>query len=374
MQRRARHRAASASSILDHVREIASGENAAARLVDLLPESAPIYAGRRTDEVDQARALIFGAFEKHGLPHAALPFVLEELESGGNAQTVAAAARTLRNARQLPSQAVDLVLRAVNRFAVADDVLEAGHDDCNGPTTVLSELLRALARVAPCAAGGAHDTLRSVADRHGHGFSDDVRIELERALASLSARRPAQACCCDPDVAVTGRQPVSVTPAPPPNEVVLQDQDGELTTFGSLFVGRPSVVTFFYTRCMVPEKCSLTITKLARLQQSIAAESLGDRINIAAITYDPAFDVPTRLRAYGADRGMSFDRRNRLLRAPHGIEPLQRYFDLQVGFGAATVNRHRLELFVLDREAEIAASFTRMQWHEQKIFAALQRL
>lgn len=374
MRRRASHRKAPASSILDHVREIANGENAAAGLVELLPENAPIYAGRRSDEVDQARALIFGAFEGHELPHEALPFVLEELESGSNPQTVAAAARTLRNARQLPSQAVDLLLRAIDRFAVADDVLEAGQGDCNGATTLLSELLRALARLAPRAAGGTHDTLRSVADRHGYAFSDDVRTELERALAALSGRRPAQACCCDPEIAAIDGKPVSAAPSPPPDELVLQDQDGELTTFGSLFHGRPSVIAFFYTRCMVPEKCSLTITKLARLQQSIAAGSLRDRINVAAITYDPAFDIPTRMRAYGTDRGMSFDRRNRLLRAPHGIGPLQRYFGLQVGFGAATVNRHRLELFVLGREAEIAASFARMQWHEQKIFATLQRL
>jgi cytochrome oxidase Cu insertion factor (SCO1/SenC/PrrC family) len=134
------------------------------------------------------------------------------------------------------------------------------------------------------------------------------------------------------------------------------------------------VVTFFYTRCMVPEKCSLTITKLARLQREVAAASPGIRLNIAAITYDPAFGTRSRLRAYGLDRDMVFARRNCLPRAPQGIEPLQRYFDLQVGFGAATVNRHRVELFVLGPKAEIAASFTRMQWDEQRIFATLQRL
>jgi cytochrome oxidase Cu insertion factor (SCO1/SenC/PrrC family) len=118
----------------------------------------------------------------------------------------------------------------------------------------------------------------------------------------------------------------------------------------------------------------LTITKLARLQREVAAASPGIRLNIAAITYDPAFGTPSRLRAYGLDLDMVFARRNCLPRAPQGIEPLQRYFDLQVGFGAATVNRHRVELFVLGPKAEIAASFTRMQWDEQRIFATLQRL
>jgi cytochrome oxidase Cu insertion factor (SCO1/SenC/PrrC family) len=374
MPRRARHREERASSVLEHVQDLVEAEHAADRLVELLAESAPIHAGRRTDEVDQVRACVFGAFESRGLPPGALPFVLEELESGGNPQIVAAAARALRNAKQLPPQAVDLLLRAIDRFAAADDILEAGHPDCDEPTTLLSELLRTLARLAPHAAGGSRDALRSVVDRNAHAFSDGVRAALESAFASLSAQRPAPACCCGPEAVAGGSDSVIGAPQPPPNEVVLQDQDGELTTFGSFLVGRPSVVTFFYTRCMVPEKCSLTITKLARLRQRLVAESLGDRVNMAAITYDPAFDLPSRMRAYGLDRGMVFDRRNRLLRAAHGIEPLRRYFDLQVGFGPATVNRHRLELFVLGRQAEIAASFVRMQWDEQEIFRTLQRL
>jgi cytochrome oxidase Cu insertion factor (SCO1/SenC/PrrC family) len=371
MPRGAGYRETQASSVLEYVRGLTVREHAADRLVELLSERAPIYAGRRTDEVDRLRAIILGAFEVRGLPREAVPFVLEELESGGNPQTVAAAARALRNAGEVPSQAVDLLLRAIDRFAAADDIVEASDPACDEPSTLLLELLRTLVRLAPHAAAGSRETLRSVIDRNGQAFSDDVRAALDSAFAALPTRRLAPACCCTQDAVAVGNDPVIVAPSTPPNEVALQDQDGELTTFGSFLVGRPSVVTFFYTRCMVPEKCSLTITKLARLQRKLAAGSLAGRINIAAITYDPAFDLPSRMRAYGLDRGMAFDRQNRLLRAPHGIEPLQRYFDLQVGFGAATVNRHRLELFVLGRKAEIAASFTRMQWDEPKIFSTL---
>jgi len=374
MADRARHRMAQTASVLEYVRDLAGREHAADRLVELLPERAPIYAGRRTDEVDRLRAIVLGAFERLGLPHEAVPFVLEELESGSNAQTVAAAARALRNAGEVPSQAVDLVLRAIDRFAAADDVLEAGDFACAEPTTLLLELLHTLVRLAPHAAGGCREALRSVIDRNGPVFSDEVRAALDFALTALSSKQPAPACCCSQETPSVSRDPVIVASSTLPSEVVLQDQDGDLTTFGSFLVGLPSVVAFFYTRCMVPEKCSLTITKLARLQRKLAAGFLTGRINVVAITYDPAFDLPSRMRAYGRDRGMAFDRQNRLLRAPNGLEPLQRYFDLQVGFGAATVNRHRLELFVLDRMAKIAASFTRMQWDEQEIFSTVQGL
>src|SRR6185295_11809896 len=80
---------------------------------------------------------------------------------------------------------------------------------------------------------------------------------------------------------------------------VFEDQDGATVTFKEFFQGQPSIVVFFYTRCDNPLKCSLTITKLARIQKLLEEHGLADRIRTAAITYDPAFDLPQRIRGYG---------------------------------------------------------------------------
>ncbi|MGH3989316.1 MAG: hypothetical protein ACRDTZ_18705, partial [Pseudonocardiaceae bacterium] len=45
-----------------------------------------------------------------------------------------------------------------------------------------------------------------------------------------------------------------------------------------------------------------------------------------------------------------------------GFEVLGDYFELGVNFGPALVNRHRIELFVLDRDGRVAATFARLQW------------
>jgi protein SCO1/2 len=129
-----------------------------------------------------------------------------------------------------------------------------------------------------------------------------------------------------------------------------------------MFAGRPSVVVFFYTRCTNPNKCSLTITKLARLQSAITDRGLAGQIRTAAITYDPEFDLPPRLRAYGENRAVTFDDHNRLLRTTKGFRTLSRYFGLGVNYGPAVVNRHRIEAFVLDDAGRMAVSFTRLQW------------
>ena len=123
---------------------------------------------------------------------------------------------------------------------------------------------------------------------------------------------------------------------------------------------------------MNPNKCSLTITKLARLQRRLASEDLQGRFNIAAVSYDPAFDQPARLRGYGEGRGMTFDDRNKLLRTTGAFEPLQRWLDLGVGFGSTTVNQHRLDTIVLDQRGNPATTISRVQWDEDEIVSALK--
>jgi protein SCO1/2 len=152
-------------------------------------------------------------------------------------------------------------------------------------------------------------------------------------------------------------------------EVELEDQDGAYVTFGEFFTGKPAVVVFFYTRCDNPNKCSLTITKLGRLQRRLAALGLDGRIRTAAISYDPQFDLPARLRAYGEDREVAFTPSDRLFRTRGSLAPLEDYFALGVSFGGTLVNRHRIELFLLDRRCRVAVAFTRLQWDVEDVLA-----
>ncbi|HEV7906370.1 MAG TPA: SCO family protein, partial [Pyrinomonadaceae bacterium] len=150
-------------------------------------------------------------------------------------------------------------------------------------------------------------------------------------------------------------------------QIVFEDQDGASLTFKELFRGHPSIVVFFYTRCDNPLKCSLTITKLARVQKLLEARGLGEQIHTAAITYDPAFDLPERIRVYGRNRGVCMDACHRLLRAVDGIDALRRHFKLGVNFIESLVNRHRLEVYILDADGRVAASFERIHWDEREV-------
>jgi protein SCO1/2 len=340
-------------------------------LVDLLREQGPIYAGRSSAEAERLRGHVLASFETIGLPDGALPMIIEELESGINPFTVAAAARGARGGQGLPPVVVTLLLDSIHRIRGCDDVvaLDVVAAERDALPTAVTELLRTLAWLGP-QARAALPALQEMAGANPPAFSSPVLAELHKAVAAVSRGDQQPACCCSAEAAALA--PSNTPSESPIAQLELQDQAGRMFRFADFFRGRPSAVAFFYTRCMNPNKCSVTITKLGRLQRLVAGDGLTEVVNVAAISYDPGFDLPHRLRAYGADRGMIFDDRNRLLRTAGPFAPLQRHFNLGVGYGSTTVNQHRLELFVLDRDMSPRAEFVRRQWQEDNVLKLLQ--
>jgi protein SCO1/2 len=346
-------------------------------LLELLPERLPVYRGRSANIVTRMRGYLLAAFEGAGLPEEALPYVLEELESGRNAYLVAAAARALRGRQSRSSDAVPFLLKAIENITYADDAVSFDTYrpswPLSGHTTALQEIAATVAWLGS-EASSALPALRSLLEEPGV-LSDAARAELESVVSQLSAGGfchavPAPFSCCahDPETARTvihDIRPRTDALA----DVELEDQDGARVTFGEFFTGKPSVVAFFYTRCDNPNKCSLTITKLGLLQRRLAELGLDGRIQTAAITYDPEFDLPTRLRAYGENRGVVFSTSDRLFRTKGALAPLEDYFALGVSFSGTLVNRHRIELFLLDHEAGVAGAFTRLQWDVEEVLA-----
>jgi protein SCO1/2 len=209
---------------------------------------------------------------------------------------------------------------------------------------------------------------------HGESqrFSAAIRVEIGLAIERIrnDAAEVSAGCCstlaafplplrCD-----TRRE--WPTPAPT-SSIVFEDQDGELLRFDDWCRGQPTIVVFFYTRCDNPNKCSLTISKLAHLQDAIVQRRLGGRLRTMAITYDRDYDIPVRLHQYGRNRGVLFGPDHRLVRTYQGEGELKAFFDPGVNYGAHTVNRHRIDLFVLDRRGEIAVKFARAQWTVDRV-------
>ena len=71
---------------------------------------------------------------------------------------------------------------------------------------------------------------------------------------------------------------------------------------------------------------------------------------------------------------MTFSDDDRIFRARTGFRELQEYFQLGVNFSGSIVNRHRIELFVLDGQGEIVVTFARLQWDIQEVLEQAKAL
>jgi protein SCO1/2 len=345
----------------------------------MLAEEGPLFAGRGTNEAERLRGYVLSSFETAGLPPEAVPFVLEELETGGNPYTVAAAARALAGATEVPGETPGLLVGAIARLRGSDEVVSFERFE-QMPTsanaiTAITELARRLALLGALAKPALADLRALIADE-GETFSPAVLSELVRTAEAIEhSKHSVDACCSDehdPEAAAPqGGVPSRLPAGQHLKDLALESQDGTRLSFSEAFLGRPTALAFFYTRCMNPAKCSLTVTRLARLARLLAEGELD--ANVAGISYDPAFDRPARLKTYGADRGMIFSPRCRLLRTVGPFDPVRESFDLGVGFGPVTVNRHRIDLVVLDASLAAKERFERRLWEEGIVLEALRR-
>ena len=303
-----------------------SGGAPAEALLALLPEQHPLYAGRSSNETMRIRSFVLGAFENAGLPQGALPFVYEELESSRDAYLVAGAAKALRGGAA-DARFAPLLRKALGNIEYLD---------------------------API-------TFDSYKPRWPVANPTNASAEIHKTLAWLGASAEGDDCCDIKLVPDRTRRSVDL-------DLELEDQDGRTLRFGEYFRGKPTVVAFFYSRCDNPNKCSLTITKLAQLQRE-----LGGNVRIAAFTYDPLYDLPPRMKLFGQNRGFQFHDDARFFRTPGNFEALRSAFDLGVNYIGSTPNRHRIELYVLDARGRVVATFSRMQWDVADVLAELSK-
>jgi protein SCO1 len=368
-------KAPSESEFADLVDSLAADPNRRKQLTELLREDHPFYDQRGAATIVEMRGWVLLALARAEISDDELLFVLEELDTGVDSYLVAAAACALRSYPNPNSALAPFVLRALNQIRYHDDPVSfqsyGDYATSSSGTSPVRELLATLAWLGPHARGVLPE-IEAIAQ--SGGLSRKALLEANRTLETIHGTDQAEtpdsdSCCTLPDGLLSklswstnSRHGTELI-----DETVFEDQDGDRITFREFFRGHPSIVVFFYTRCANPLKCSLTITKLARIQKLLQEQGLADQINTAAITYDPAFDLPVRIRSYGQNRGVRLDGGHRMLRATDGINAIREHFKLGVNFIESLVSRHRIEAYVLDARGRIAASFERLHWDEQEM-------
>ncbi|MEU4420097.1 SCO family protein [Actinoplanes sp. NPDC024001] len=364
-------RTASEDRVADVVRAVRADPEQRESLIDLLREDSPLYDGRGAGATARIRAWVIATFADVGLPDSGLPYVLEELESGREPLLVAAAARAVRGRAEPSPSLAGFLVRALRNVGDRDDTVtfEALRPrwPAQQPTTAAREILAGLRHVGVDA--GTRAELVAVRSAYADALPPDIHQSLDELIGAAPPGH-----CCAPAAAARPEagHPVAGRMSSP--DIVWEDQDGARLGFDDFFLGMPSVVAFFYTRCGNPNKCSLTVTQLAALQRLFAERGLTGAARIAAVTYDPAYDLPGRMRRYGQSRGLAFGPHVRMLRATSGHLEVRRLFALRVGYTGSLVNRHAIELFLLDGNGGVAHTWSRLRWEPAEVTARVAAL
>ena len=343
-------------------------------LLGLLAEEHPVYEQQSGAETVRRRGWVLVALGRQPLPAIALPLVLGELQSEHSPYLLAAAARALRQSAAPPPAALAALQRAVQVLALRDDLVDldrwGGVAESEDDDSALEEVQRTLdwleARTNKARAG---DGVGS-SDGESHAWSECERTVDAKADSEADGQAEGVGDCCGAPL------PWS-RPSRPQGDVTqarFEDQAGQTHAWPALFMGKTSIVAFFYTRCDNERKCSLTICKLAEVQKLLAASGLAEQVRINAVTYDPDYDLPPRLQGYADSRSLTPGQDCHLLRATHGREDIAAYFNSGVNFIASIVNRHRIEVFLLDAHGRITATCQRLEWQPQDLVDLAARL
>ena len=360
--------------IAEFVDQVRAAPERRPALVLLLREAHPLYQGRGTQECIRLRGYILATFESTGLPPSALIFALEDLYNTRSAYLIAGAAIAIRGMDTPHPEIVPYLLEAVVNIRLKDDAVCLDTYKPIWPvpraTSGLREVFRTFRWMGAYAAA-ALPQLKEYAQESA-GFHPEVRELIEGAIVAIeSDPRRVDLSCCGPSPKLAGRaahQKWNQAWKPQLEGMVVEDQDGNKIRFESFFLGKPTVVSFFYTRCTSINKCSLTVGSSGVLAKRMEEMGLGEKVNVALITYDPVYDLPARIRVYAKNRRCEFSDSFKAFRvSPNDFDRLKSHFGLEVGYSTSIVNQHRVETYVLDHKGRIRHTLSRIQWSTDEI-------
>jgi protein SCO1/2 len=134
----------------------------------------------------------------------------------------------------------------------------------------------------------------------------------------------------------------------------------------------PTVMTFIYTRCPVPEFCPRVTGYFKQIQRSLVAAPALPDVRLLSVSLDPTFDTPPVLRAYGQAMGADFSRWTFATGEAAEITALSQALAVH-SERSSTVLDHTLATALIDREGILREIWRGNQWTVAEVMSALKR-
>jgi protein SCO1/2 len=134
--------------------------------------------------------------------------------------------------------------------------------------------------------------------------------------------------------------------------------------------GQVLVISFIFTRCPLPDFCPRMSSRLAELPGALS--DAGARWHLLSISFDPEYDTPERLAAYGAGFGADPARWTFAMGEERAVLEFGAAFGLAVQRTGAGFE-HNLRTVVIDPRGRVAHIFSGNTWTTAELAAEVRR-
>jgi protein SCO1/2 len=134
------------------------------------------------------------------------------------------------------------------------------------------------------------------------------------------------------------------------------------------FRGKVLLVSFIYTRCPLPDYCIRMSRNFAAVQHQLAADpQLYDKTHLLSVSFDPVYDTPKVLRAYGSaytgENGrQAFSHWDFAVPSSSELDTVDQFFDVGVSPGSNNTLTHSLSTAIITPGGKIFRWYPSNDW------------
>ena len=143
--------------------------------------------------------------------------------------------------------------------------------------------------------------------------------------------------------------------------------------------GKALLLTFIYTRCPIPEYCTLMSNNFAAIDKQLQQQpSIYDKTHLLSITIDPAYDTPQVLRSYGAAhteryQEETFTHWEFATGTKDQIKGIAQFFGLRY-FEESDQIVHSLKTVIVGPDGKVAKVYSGNEWKPEDVVKEMVRL
>ena len=157
----------------------------------------------------------------------------------------------------------------------------------------------------------------------------------------------------------------------------LRNQDNREIRINN-YRGKTLLLTFIYTRCPVPEYCTLMSDNFAQIERALGQDpQVYAQTHLLSISIDPAYDTPEVLRSYGAAHTERYEKETFAHWEFAGgtseqVKDIAQFFGLTY-FPDKDQIIHALRTIIVSPEGKVAKVYTGNDWKPEEVLEEMKK-